>query len=268
MINKIALFGTLALAAASILSAENITPTFATAPSGWVVDRYSPASFSNIGSYQGQNNVIGLGITNAHTEGTAIFYNTQGMVTPITGGAGDSVTAILYVPASWADAANGSRRTDEWIQTNDTPTHASSWGILGFTNFGGAARFRGWDETTGWIDFTSTVNYDSWNVLDIAYTAGVYDYSLDVYGAGRFDYTVNGVYAGSGAAPGHDALTQYFLQAYNFNGPDGAGTAPYPGGVANDYTADWANAPEPGTWSMMALASIAIFVGMRKRRAA
>ena len=84
----------LALLAATSFSALSapIMPDFADVPTGWTTDRYDPASFSNVGTYQGRADVLGIGITgagnlaNRPSNYQSTFYNTQGQQHAITGG--------------------------------------------------------------------------------------------------------------------------------------------------------------------------------------
>ena len=65
--------------------AAPVMPSFDNAPAGWSVDRYAPASFADVGVFQGRDNVLGIGIdsstNSANRPGgqSATFYNTQGM---------------------------------------------------------------------------------------------------------------------------------------------------------------------------------------------
>jgi len=65
----------------SAASANDITPDLV--GGGWVVDRYAPDSFNNVGTFEGRNNVLGLGISEADGFGNrggqnSTFYATQG----------------------------------------------------------------------------------------------------------------------------------------------------------------------------------------------
>src|SRR3974377_1402330 len=77
------------------LFAGSLMPDLSLAPTGWQVDRYAPASFTNRSSVNGQNNVLGLRIDSSTDYAQRpsgfqyTFYNTQGEGTPINGGPGD-----------------------------------------------------------------------------------------------------------------------------------------------------------------------------------
>lgn len=150
--------------AGMVVPAADLMPDFASVPTGWTTDRYDPASFSNVGTYQGRNNVLGIGIDRAGklaNRGGAYqstFYNTQGRQHAVTGGAGSFLAADLYIPDSWRDAvANGNVRTDMWgVMQNAVPVVpvVTAYPIIGFTNYGGAAVFVCGTRTLlmdGWI---------------------------------------------------------------------------------------------------------------------
>lgn len=79
MVAVFALFGAVALLQAAV----PIMPDFSTVPTGWTVDRYDPASFENVGTFEGRDNVLGIGIDETTGEASRgglsnIFYATQG----------------------------------------------------------------------------------------------------------------------------------------------------------------------------------------------
>lgn len=64
--------------------AVDLMPDFANIPTGWVTDRYEPHSFSNVGTFQGRDNVLGIEINSAEGRSNRpggqqeSFYDTQG----------------------------------------------------------------------------------------------------------------------------------------------------------------------------------------------
>ena len=95
--------------------AANLMPSFAGAPTGWTVDRYAPDSFADIGTINGRTTCKDRHRTAANTTPVAYpssFYNTQGMSPGRRGRRRISLSAYLYVPADWANAARF-QRTDE-----------------------------------------------------------------------------------------------------------------------------------------------------------
>lgn len=212
--------------------AAGIMPSFATLPAGWTTDRYEPASFANIGTYQGHSNVLGIGINS--TTGWAArpgyqftFYNTQGRgynFSP-TAGPGSALSADLFIPASWGNAANGNVRTDMWGVMVDVSSTISAYPIIGFTNYGGVPRLRVWDDDIGWVDLATPVAYNVWTNFAIELQANS---SINFYVNGALVYTD---YATSNSA----AFSEVIMQAYNFDDPS------ITGAVLAPYVAHWSN---------------------------
>jgi hypothetical protein len=218
--------------------ATELMPAFDTVPIGWKVDRYAPTSFSNVGTYQGRNNVLGIEITSAGDLNNrpagyqTTFYNTQGFQYAVTGGSGSTLSADLYIPASWLDATQGNVRTDMWAVMTDGAV-VTDYPIIGFTNYGGEARFRVWDESLNagagdWVNLTTPVTTDAWTAFSINFTGSSYIYSIN----GTTVYTDTTI----GDSTGFSAL---IMQAYNFNDPSISGA------TLADYTANWSNSQVP-----------------------
>jgi len=243
------------------LHAGQLLPPFSDIPTGWFTDRYAPASFSNVGSYQGQSNVLGIGIdasgsfNNRPAPYQSTFYNTQGDQHAITGGVGDLITAALFIPSSWADpSASGNVRTDMWGVMTDGTT-ITNYPVIGFTNYGGAPRYRVWDDSGSgqWIDLALPVQYDQWTGMGIALTPT------------SIVYTINGSpVAGLTDIGSTTNFSATIFQAYNFGGDPSI-----TGATFQPYTAYWAEGtPEPGTVGMVlggvSLVILGRFRGRRK----
>lgn len=245
--------------------AAPIMPDFSTVPAGWTTDRYAPNGFANVGAFQGRNDVLGISIANA--DGLAnrpaayqsAFYNTQGKAHSAVGGAGSVLAADLYIPAEWLNAANGNVRTDMWGVMSDG-ANVTDYGIIGFTNYGGAARLRVWDSdllggSGNWVDVAMAPTTSSWMSLAIDFDGASYVYSID----GTVVYTDTSIH-------GTTQFSSVLMQAYNFNDPSIAGAVPV------DYTAHWANTaeaaavPEPGDLALMMIGLAGFAAARRSRR--
>lgn len=255
---SILLFTCGAFLAAAQLQAGQIMPSFAGAPAGWFTDRYAPAGFTDIGTFQGQPDVLGITIDASGNFGNrpapyqSTFYNTQGEGYNLSGGVGDMISASLFIPLTWSDpAVSGDVRSDLWgVMTDGTPT-PTDYPIIGFSNYGGAARYRVWDDTAGiWIDLAVPVLYDQWTSFGIALTSSSIVYTIN----GSTVWTLTNI--GS-----TNTFKEVIMQAYNFADPSLTNTNVQP------YTAYWASgAPEPGPAVLVLGGTLLIYIGKRCRR--
>jgi len=232
-------FGVVACAVVALHAAGAIMPDFVTLPFGWTVDRYEPAAFEDVGSFEGRENVLGITIDEstgqfARPSGQQdLFYATQGRqytFSPMAG-PGSVVSADLFIPATWGDSANGHVRTDIWGTMVDSSDEVSAYPIIGFSNYGGAPRLRVWDGDLGWVDLSDTVNYDAWTAFAIELLA---DSSINFYVNGELVYTDPSTEASA-------AFKNVIMQAYNFDHTSIVNPNLVP------YTAHWSNTQLPPT---------------------
>jgi len=235
---------------------------------GWTTDRYEPASWTNVGTYQGRSDVLGIGI-NSTTDAVnrpggqqSSFYNTQGRQIGVTGGTGDSIAADLFLERNWASSTAGAVRSDLWGRAGLIGNEVgATYPIVGFTNFGTAgARLRVWDADIGWVNLTTNLTglFGTWVAFEIEALASGYEFYVN----GALVYTDNVI----GSAGG--GFTNGFLQAFNYNEAS-VGVTGNPA-----YTAHWSNpvtnaVPLPGTLALTGLAlSLLAVVGRRRKLAA
>jgi hypothetical protein len=219
-------------------------PLAATQAAGtWYTDRYAPNGFS----YNGGTGVLTESI-NATDSASArsvsyssTFYDTQGRKHDLGTGV-TSMSIDLFVDSNWASNPGPQRIAGFWGTALDGSNAVSSYPILEFASDGSGARFQGWNDASGWMDYglSGSFAYNSWHTLGIALNGTNWDYLLD------------GTVLGSVNAFGSVGLDNAILQGYN----------KFAGNQTGSYDIQWRNletnpkndVPEPGSAPLMALA--------------
>ena len=235
----------LPLLLASVASASSVD-TFDTNPvlgasqaaGVWYTDRYAPAGFKSSANPNSSLGVAAAGtgansleiqispndrIGNRPSQFNSTFYSTQGrkLDTPQLG-IGATVSAKLYVNPNWLGSTPETARSDLWATGTNSPSPiATGFPIIGFTNFGGAPRFRFWNGA-GWTD------------LATAFAGGWNEVGFKLLSATQATYTFNGVDVGAIAMNPSAELGNVMLQGFNFYGTDPltAGSTPAAGGTS------------------------------------
>ncbi len=246
------------VAAAATCSAQPYTNTFnVTPPLGgndpggnspglWYVDRKAPATFTS--TTFDNRTALDVGVSSADFDSGNNFYNTQGRKYYLTGaGLGSYVSAQLYIPTLWQSTPVG---PGMWLTAYDSGGTPSGFPIVNFFSDGtGNSYFRVWDDSSGYVNLPTPVQWDAWNTFTITF---------DVSG---FVYNINGtdVYTDTGAV-GTANIANVMFESRNY------GTS---------YDAYWSTlvtpsptmVPEPGTTALIAIGALVLGLGVRRRAA-
>lgn len=252
-----------ALSSTAAFAQTDVSPNLATTvPGSFYTDRYAPTVFQLGNGIYGRNNVLqlqaGTDAINRPNGQQGTFYNTQGMKMDVNTAGSWLFQSDLYVAGAWATSRPGYVRTDIWATGTDDAgfSNPTNYPILGFTNYGGAARFRGYDVNTGlWQDYANTINFDAWNTLGMGFDAGT----------NTFSYYVNGSLAGSVVGGNTSTgVANVMYQSYNFNDPS-LQVSGNPNEIVNWSNVQSSVVPEPSTYALMAFGLAGMFAVRRKR---
>jgi hypothetical protein len=187
----------------------DVPPALASAPGAnvWYVDRYAPQAFDR-STFAGGNRLHHAISTadaalNRPAGQQSTFYNTQGRKFDLNNPVGTSITADLYVPASWQTQH---RRADLWATMGDDTGAVSDYPIIGFANTTGAnPAWRVWRDTA-WVNIPDPpgFTYDAWYTLRTELTSS------------EIRYFINGTQVYTVPRGGSSQFLNIILQAYNF----------------------------------------------------
>jgi outer membrane autotransporter protein len=162
----------------------------------WFVDRSAPEIFETLTDYEGVNNVLHIGVSDAvPTNNYDSFYQYQGRGTWTDLPVGSAlISGDLYIPAEWQNPTGYNiQNVAIWGVVGEATSNPQSYPIVGFYNgddtgmAAGTGVIRVWDadhwETVDGSELL--INYDSWNNLRLNYVSG------DVPGAGSMQVLLN-----------------------------------------------------------------------------
>jgi hypothetical protein len=235
--------------ASSVINFDTSPVLGAQAPGVWYTDRYAPAGFASaanpnaaLGPAAAGTGANSLKIDVSPADGFGsrppgfdfTFYATQGrkLNTPEVV-VGWSVSAKLFVNEAWLGSNAETARTDLWATAQDGSSAVTAYPIIGFTNFGGAARYRYW---TG----------AAWTDLGASVSAGWNEVGFTLVSATQVKYTLNGADVGTIVIDPTVGLGNVMLQGYNFYGNDPALAGATPAANGTSYYWDDLAFSSPG----------------------
>lgn len=209
----------------------------------WYTDRYAPNGFTSPVSFLGDNRLKQTissadSATNRPGAYSSAFYNTQGRKYDLN----PQVTQMsidLYIPSDWG--TNGQRNAGFWGTAFDNANAISAFPIIEFASNtdadGSGARFRGWDDSNGWVSMglPTGFTYDTFYTLNITLTGSSF-----VYSVGDATTSVSNL--------GSTSIGNVILQGHNTTG-------------GRDYDIYWDNfnaVPEPASIAAIGVGVLAL----------
>lgn len=258
-------FLALALGAAPLVASAQFTDPFTTIDPAWTANRYAPAAFSSVLFEGGQRLRLTIDASGAAAnrppEFADEFYDTQGMQRPGAVSGAWTLSAQVFIPATFNTTTGPLVAGDLWGHTGTTPA-SGDYLIFGFSNasrtdpsnptaLDRGFRFQAFDRNTAsWLDLgvPSGFAFDAWHTLTATSTGSVFQYHLD------------GVQLLAHLTVAGSDLLSAMIQGYNF-------------GEAAGYSVHWDNLassaiPEPAAGTLLAALTTLGIATRRRHRAA
>lgn len=169
-------------ASADVLQVFNfndpVTTGASQAPGVWYTDRYAPAGFQTSGGQLKLTVDSSGAAANRPGAYASTFYDTQGRKLDLAPGT-TSLSIEMFISSSFATA--NQRIGGMWGTGVDGLGNIMSYPILEFASDGGIARFQGWNDDSGWMNYGLATDfaYDTMHTLSFSLSEDKWNYMLD-----------------------------------------------------------------------------------------